>query len=55
MPKMRTKAELPTKVCPICERPFAWRRKWADCWDDVLYCSQRCRSQRNRADRKDDR
>ncbi|MFT7139992.1 MAG: hypothetical protein ACI9B8_002414, partial [Sulfitobacter sp.] len=37
------KVNLPQKVCLICERPFSWRKKWAKDWDQVLYCSQRCR------------
>ncbi len=44
MPRMRRKADLPEKTCPACQRPFAWRRKWAKCWDEVKYCSDRCRS-----------
>ena len=28
MPKMRRKSDLPTKICAVCKRPFAWRRKW---------------------------
>lgn len=43
MPKMRKKADLPTKVCVVCDRPFAWRRKWARDWDEVRYCSDACR------------
>lgn len=43
MPRMRRKAELPEKICPVCRRPFAWRRKWARVWDEVVYCSERCR------------
>ncbi|MCW4150981.1 DUF2256 domain-containing protein [Halomonas sp. 18H] len=39
------KPHLPTKICPICEKPFAWRRKWARDWENVIYCSQRCRRQ----------
>ncbi|MEM1260828.1 MAG: DUF2256 domain-containing protein [Pseudomonadota bacterium] len=39
------KSELPTKICPVCERPFAWRKKWARDWDNVRYCSERCRRQ----------
>lgn len=39
------KSDLPTKTCPVCGRPFAWRRKWARDWDQVRYCSDRCRSQ----------
>ncbi|MGA0805114.1 MAG: DUF2256 domain-containing protein [Pseudohongiellaceae bacterium] len=40
------KNDLPTKTCPICLRPFCWRRKWQHCWDEVRYCSERCRRQR---------
>ncbi|MFM9026121.1 MAG: DUF2256 domain-containing protein [Planctomycetaceae bacterium] len=36
-------ADLPTKICAACGRPFAWRRKWAACWEQVRYCSTRCR------------
>ncbi len=41
--KMRKKSELPQKTCPVCKRPFAWRRKWADDWENVIHCSERCR------------
>lgn len=37
------KQDLPEKLCPACRRPFAWRKKWERCWEDVVYCSQRCR------------
>ncbi|MDR6235366.1 DUF2256 domain-containing protein [Pseudomonas oryzihabitans] len=40
------KSDLPTKVCPVCQRPFAWRKKWEKNWDEVRYCSERCRRQR---------
>jgi hypothetical protein len=40
---MRKKADLPTKVCVCCGRPFTWRKKWARVWDEVKYCSDRCR------------
>ena len=43
---MRRKAELPSKLCAVCQRPFAWRRKWARVWHAVRYCSERCRHQR---------
>ncbi|WP_186515817.1 DUF2256 domain-containing protein [Synechococcus sp. PROS-9-1] len=33
----------PTKICVVCGRPFQWRRKWKDVWDEVRYCSERCR------------
>jgi hypothetical protein len=38
-------AFLPEKTCPVCGRPFAWRKKWRNNWDTVIYCSERC--QRN--------
>jgi len=37
------KSELPVKTCVVCGRPFSWRKKWARCWDEVRYCSERCR------------
>lgn len=48
MPKMRRKADLPSKICAACSRPFAWRRKWARDWDSVKYCSDRCRGDRSK-------
>ncbi|WP_312794035.1 DUF2256 domain-containing protein [Tianweitania sp.] len=45
MPKMRAKADLPSKPCRHCSRPMVWRKAWARSWDDVLYCSDRCRTQ----------
>ena len=44
MPRMRRKADLPQKPCAQCQRPFVWRKKWARIWDEVRYCSDRCRS-----------
>lgn len=41
--KMRKKADLPQKTCPVCRRPFTWRKKWAKDWAEVRYCSERCR------------
>jgi hypothetical protein len=40
----RRKADLPTKICAACGRPFAWRRKWARDWEQVRYCSDACRN-----------
>ncbi|XGA72767.1 DUF2256 domain-containing protein [Chitinibacter sp. SCUT-21] len=36
------KAQLPSKICPVCQRPFSWRKKWQRDWEQVKYCSQRC-------------
>lgn len=37
------KKNLPTKICKVCKKDFSWRKKWKSCWDQVLYCSERCR------------
>ncbi|RLT16924.1 MAG: DUF2256 domain-containing protein [Planctomycetota bacterium] len=36
----------PTKICAACGRPFEWRKKWESCWEQVRYCSDRCRRAR---------
>ena len=38
--------ERPSKICPVCGRPFQWRKKWKDVWEEVRYCSERCRRRR---------
>ena len=38
-----SKANLPTKTCIACGRPFSWRKKWERDWDQVRYCSDACR------------
>jgi hypothetical protein len=37
------KQHLPEKVCVACGRPFTWRKKWERVWDEVKFCSDRCR------------
>ena len=49
-PAMRHKHDLPQKTCPVCLRPFAWRKKWERVWAEVTYCSERCRRAKNKAD-----
>ena len=44
--KGRPPSQRPSKVCPVCQRPFSWRKKWARVWDQVIYCSERCRQRR---------
>jgi len=41
--RMQCKADLPQKICPECQRPFHWRKKWERDWPTVVYCSDRCR------------
>ena len=45
MPNGVNKADLPTKTCPACQRPFTWRKKWARDWESVVYCSDACREE----------
>ena len=40
------KQHLPAKICVVCGRPFVWRKKWEKVWDEVRYCSERCRRTR---------
>lgn len=45
VPKRRVaKADLPSKTCAACSRPFVWRKKWARDWENVKFCSDRCRA-----------
>jgi hypothetical protein len=39
------KSYLPQKNCVTCGKPFTWRKKWQHNWDEVKYCSDRCRKQ----------
>ncbi|MBM78232.1 MAG: hypothetical protein CL846_07100 [Crocinitomicaceae bacterium] len=32
------------KVCLVCEKPFSWRKKWKKDWENVKYCSKKCKS-----------
>jgi len=31
------------RICKTCKKPFSWRKKWQRDWENVLYCSERCR------------
>ncbi len=43
------KKPLPEKICVVCKRSFSWRKKWERVWDEVKYCSKRCRGERSQA------
>ncbi|WP_084712274.1 DUF2256 domain-containing protein [Tanticharoenia sakaeratensis] len=45
VPRRPRKQDLPQKICPVCHRPFSWRKKWARDWENVRYCSDGCRRQ----------
>ncbi|MEM8491609.1 MAG: DUF2256 domain-containing protein [Pseudomonadota bacterium] len=36
------------KICPVCNRPFHWRARWKNNWDEIVYCSRRCASERKK-------
>jgi len=40
------KQNLPFKTCLNCERPFSWRKKWERDWENVKYCSKKCKTQK---------
>jgi hypothetical protein len=46
------KSHLPTKICPTCTLPFAWRKKWEKNWENVKYCSEKCRRNKSNTDEK---
>lgn len=37
------KLNLPSKICEKCEKSFVWRKKWQKNWENVKYCSEKCR------------
>ncbi|WP_162128354.1 DUF2256 domain-containing protein [Flavobacterium phycosphaerae] len=43
----KKKQNLPSKVCLVCNRPFSWRKKWQKVWEEVKYCSDKCRANKN--------
>jgi hypothetical protein len=46
------KENLPSKMCPVCNRPFTWRKKWEKCWDEVTTCSKSCNFKRKEENQK---
>tara|TARA_B100001287_G_scaffold258878_1_gene245595 strand:- start:257 stop:406 length:150 start_codon:yes stop_codon:yes gene_type:complete len=41
------KKYLPSKKCIVCKKDFTWRKKWEKNWENVKYCSKRCRGKRS--------
>ncbi len=37
------KQNLPSKTCVVCNKEFDWRKKWEKVWNEVLYCSEKCK------------
>lgn len=55
MPRGIAKANLPSKICVVCQRPFTWRKLYERCWDEVQTCSDRCKGERKRKSREEKR
>jgi|TARA_B110000116_G_scaffold232708_1_gene216235 hypothetical protein len=47
------KSDLPQKTCPVCDRPFIWRKKWKKVWAEVKYCSKGCQKSKNKKVKND--
>jgi hypothetical protein len=43
------KPNLPVKTCAHCGLPMVWRKKWERAWDEVKFCSERCRREARKA------
>ncbi|MES2552048.1 MAG: DUF2256 domain-containing protein [Pseudomonadota bacterium] len=41
---MGNKRYLPSKSCLQCGRDMVWRKSWAANWEDIKYCSDKCRT-----------
>ena len=37
---------IPDKICPACGRNFFWQKKWEKNWENVKFCSDKCRQGR---------
>jgi hypothetical protein len=41
---------LQSKLCHSCGRSFDYRKKWAKNWDEIKYCSDECKKNKNKFD-----
>ncbi len=39
----KPQATRPSKLCLACGRAITWRKKWERDWDNIRFCSDRCR------------
>jgi hypothetical protein len=46
--KKNKKEDRPSKICVCCKRAFTWRKKWEKVWDEVKYCSDKCRMSKHK-------
>jgi hypothetical protein len=45
-----TKSNLPVKICARCGFPMNWRKRWSKIWDEVKFCSEKRRKNKNSED-----
>ena len=45
---MIKKENFSSKICKRCQKPFLWRKKWKRVWDEVKYCSEKCKGNKVR-------
>ena len=43
------------KICRTCNKVFTWRKKWERDWSNVLYCSEKCRKNKLKIAKKQQR
>jgi hypothetical protein len=43
------KSTLPSKFCFACAREMVWRKSWAKNWEQVKFCSEKCRGSKSKA------
>ncbi|MDC3323663.1 DUF2256 domain-containing protein [Gammaproteobacteria bacterium] len=41
------KLHLPEKICSNCNKPFSWRKKWERNWNEVKFCSKKCKGDKH--------
>ena len=46
------KSNLPQKICPVCNFPFNWRKKWKKNWDNVFIVVKNVECQKINHDNK---
>jgi len=39
----QTKNGFTPKICERCQLPFEWRKKWQRDWQNVKFCSAKCK------------
>ncbi|MBI1322858.1 DUF2256 domain-containing protein [bacterium] len=54
MPQAKSNRVKPSRICKVCDRPFEWRKAWERDWQNVKYCSDRCRRTARRKSRIQD-